>query len=190
MPSLVTNKRLSRYLLGEVPEDERAEIEDAYLSDADAFDELLVAEDELIDAYVRGTLSRKDSELFERNFLSSPTRRERVKTARALMKFADMHSADTRVSWWEQLRSVFQFNSPAMRLVLASGFMVLVLGGPLVIVQMTRLRSDLRGLQSQQLSQEQRERELREMLARQTVQAENLNQQIDREREERGRLEQ
>src|SRR5215216_252661 len=93
------DKKLARYLLGELSEIERIDIEDRYSSDVDFFDELLVAEDELIDDYVRRKLTPKDGELFEQNFLCSAARRERVKSARALAKFADTHAAATRVTF-------------------------------------------------------------------------------------------
>ena len=91
MPTIELDKKLTRYLLGDLSEQERIEIEDRYLSNKEFFDELVVAEDELIDDCVRGKLSGKDRELFEQNFLTSTARRERVKSSRALMEFADTH---------------------------------------------------------------------------------------------------
>jgi hypothetical protein len=190
MPTIELDKKLTRYLLGDLSERERIEIEDRYLSNAEFFDELVVAEDELIDDCVRGKLSGKDRELFEQNFLTSTARRERVKSSRALMEFADMHAATPRVSWWERVRSAFKLESPAMSLFLATGFMMLIVGVPLVVIQMSKLRSDLKGLQSEQVAQNQREKELDELLAQQKQQNDELNQSINRERAERGRLEQ
>src|SRR5215216_6636170 len=184
------DKKLARYLLGELSEIERIDIEDRYSSDVDFFDELLVAEDELIDDYVRRKLTPKDGELFEQNFLCSAARRERVKSARALTKFADTHAAATRVSWRERLRSTFRLESPAMRLVLATGFMMLIIGGPLVVIQMSKLRSDLKAMKSEQFAQKQREEEVGRLLAQQKQQNDALSQSINRERSERGQLEQ
>ncbi len=190
MPTIELDKKLTRYLLGDLSERERIEIEDGYLSNGEFFDELAVAEDELIDDCVRGKLSRKDRELFEQNFLTSTARRERVKSSRALMEFADKHAATPRVSWWQRVRSAFKLESPAMGLVLATGFMMLIVGVPLVVIQMSKLRTDLKGLQSEQLAQNQREKELDKLLAQQKQQNDELNQSINRERAERGQLEQ
>ena len=190
MPTIELDKKLTRYLLGDLSERERIEIEDRYLSNGEFFDELVVAEDELIDDCVRGKLSRKDRELFEQNFLTSTARRERVKSSRALMEFADKHAATPRVSWWQRVRSAFKLESPAMGLALATGFMMLIVGVPLVVIQMSKLRSDLKGLQSEQLAQNQREKELDKLLAQQKQQNDELNQSINRERAERGQLEQ
>jgi hypothetical protein len=68
--------------------------------------------------------------------------------------------------------------------------MMLIVGGPLLIIQMSRLRSDLKGLQSEQLARDQRENELQQSLAQQQRQNDELNQAINRERAERGQLEQ
>ena len=190
MPTIELDKKLTRYLLGDLSEQERIEIEDRYLSNGEFFDELVVAEDELIDDFVRGKLSGKDRELFEQNFLTSTARRERVKSSRALMEFADMHAATPGVSWWRRVRSAFKLESPAMSLVLATGFMMLIVGVPLVVIQMSKLRSDLKGLQSEQLAQNQREKELDKLVAQQKQQNDELNQAINRERAERGELEQ
>jgi hypothetical protein len=77
-----------------------------------------------------------------------------------------------------------------MGFVLATGFMMLIVGVPLVVIQMSKLRSDLKGLQSEQLAQNQREKELDKLLAQQKQQNDELNQAINGERAERGRLEQ
>lgn len=76
------------YLLGELADEERARLEDAYIGDPALFEELTALETELIDDYVRGRLSPHERVLFEVRFLSTPARRERVAFARAL--------ADTR----------------------------------------------------------------------------------------------
>ncbi|MGB7621990.1 MAG: hypothetical protein WBN92_06530 [Terriglobia bacterium] len=182
--------KLARYLLGELSEGERIEIEDRYLSDGEFFDEMSVAEDELIDTYVRGRLSGKDRELFEQNFLCSAARRERLKSAQALMRFADTHGAVTHVSSWQRFLSILRIESPPIRLVLATGFMLLIIGGPVVVIQMNRLRSDLKELHSDQVARNQREKELEQVLGQQRQQNEALSKGLDQERNERGHLEQ
>jgi hypothetical protein len=106
------------------------------------------------------------------------------------MEFADMHAATSHVSWWRHVRRAFKLDSPAMGFVLATGFMMLIVGVPLVVIQMSKLRSDLKGLQSEQLAQNQREKELDKLVAQQKQQNDELNRAINRERAERGELEQ
>src|SRR5215831_457437 len=76
---------LTRYLLGQVSTEERAELEDRYLHDDDLFEELAAAENDMIDAYVRGRLAPSEKQQFETYFLCAPERRERVKFAEALV---------------------------------------------------------------------------------------------------------
>lgn len=78
---------LRRYLLGELPEKERSELEELYFSDNSVFTLLSVVEDELVDDYVRGVL-QDDRERFERNYLNSEERRRRVQLARDLLSIA------------------------------------------------------------------------------------------------------
>lgn len=122
MRTVESDNKLTQYLLGDLSNEERIEVEDRYLSDEKFFDDLLVAEDELIDDYVRGRMSRADRERFERNFLCSTARMGRVKSARALMRFADRHGAASHVSSWQVLRSFLRRNSPAMIWAMAAEF--------------------------------------------------------------------
>lgn len=75
--------RLVEYLLGQAAPDEQTRIEQRYLSDPDFHAEVQAAERDLIDQYVRGEIA--DPSTFETHFLSSPSRREKVAFARALM---------------------------------------------------------------------------------------------------------
>jgi hypothetical protein len=75
-----------RYLLGDLPEAEREALEERYFLEADAFEELKAVEDDLIDAYCRGTLAAPQRPLFEARYLQSESGRHRVEFARALTR--------------------------------------------------------------------------------------------------------
>jgi hypothetical protein len=75
---------LTRFLLGEIDERERAEVEDRLLSDQEFYEQILRAEGDLMDAYVREELSAREHERFEKIFFTSPRLRERVEFARGL----------------------------------------------------------------------------------------------------------
>jgi hypothetical protein len=81
-------RRLQLYLLGLLPAGEAEQMESLYFQDGPVFDALVLAEDELIDAYVGGRLAPDDRSGFEAAFLASPDRRERVEFARALQRAA------------------------------------------------------------------------------------------------------
>jgi cell division septation protein DedD len=85
LENLPDNAELAkRFLLGDVSDAERAQIEDRFLASDDFHQELLLAEDDLIDAYVRGELPANDRALFARSYLNSPARSERLEFARRL----------------------------------------------------------------------------------------------------------
>jgi hypothetical protein len=78
-----------RYLLGLSLPAEREHIESLYFEDEDAFQEMLTAEDDLIDAYARGELTGHERQNFEKS-LASSLNESRVQFARA---FTDVISA-------------------------------------------------------------------------------------------------
>jgi hypothetical protein len=73
-----------RYLLGVLPEEEAERFEREYFESDGAFEELVAAENDLIDAHLGGRLTAAEEESFARHFLSSPEREERVAFAQAL----------------------------------------------------------------------------------------------------------
>lgn len=78
---------LSRYLLEDLSDEERERVEENYIADEDFYMKLLVAEDELIAAYVQGELSRRDRAKFERAYLTNPHRLRKVESTRELLDF-------------------------------------------------------------------------------------------------------
>ena len=75
-----------KYLLGDLSEDRQVDVEDRAFADREVLDALEAAEADLIDAWVRGELSPSERRAFERRFLTSPQRRNKVEFARALAK--------------------------------------------------------------------------------------------------------
>lgn len=75
-----------RYLLGDLPEEDRWALASEYISDEGAYEELCAVEDELIDKYLRGELDERTRPRFERHYLASERRRAKVEFARAFMK--------------------------------------------------------------------------------------------------------
>jgi len=75
-----------QYLLGQLSEQEQAELEGLYLMDDALFEQLLAIEDELRDTYVRGELSRADRRAFEQRLLILPHQMEKQEFARLLLR--------------------------------------------------------------------------------------------------------
>ncbi|MCI0337298.1 MAG: zf-HC2 domain-containing protein [Acidobacteria bacterium] len=76
---------IAQYLLGELSAEESGRLEERLFAN-EGYEQLLVVEEELIEAYVRGELSARDRERFENHFLTSPARRERVEFTKTLFK--------------------------------------------------------------------------------------------------------
>ena len=75
---------MRRYLLGQMSETEEAQVERAYLGSDEALEELRAHEDELIEDYLANGLEAAEKDRFERHFLASPGRLERLVFLRAL----------------------------------------------------------------------------------------------------------
>ncbi len=84
---------LVRYLLGELPDDDASDLEQAVLTDGGLFEQLRAIEDDLVDAYVRGELSGRERQLFESRFLATAEGRSRVAMARGLVAAVDRRPA-------------------------------------------------------------------------------------------------
>lgn len=79
-------ENLTRYLLGDLPEEERARLEDDFLGDEGLFERVADAENDLVDDYVGGRLAARERERFEQHYLRLPGSRERLQTARLIAR--------------------------------------------------------------------------------------------------------
>lgn len=115
------------FFLGKMTEGERAGFETAFVSDPDIFDLVRVSEDELVEEYVRGMLSRDDKRSFETNYLSVTANARKVEVTRGLIaKFADSRPSVESVSFFDWMYALVFQN----KLALGSAFgIVLILAG-------------------------------------------------------------
>lgn len=157
-----------RYLLGNLSEEDKTRLEEQYFLDDKQFEELELAEDELIDRYVRSELSLKETNQFEK-LLESPRMAERVEVARLLAKRtttqpqmqpvvaapepSDGQVKPARVGWWDRL---FEPASaiPSFRPAFAMSLILLLLTTTAFVFVWMKLRTE-----SQRLVQEQQQRE-------------------------------
>lgn len=77
---------IRRYLLRELPEPERARLEESYFSDDSLLDLVEAQEDQLVSEYVMGRLPDAEKRRFEESLLASPYYRERVETTTRLRR--------------------------------------------------------------------------------------------------------
>ena len=86
---------IRRYLLGELAEADQAALEQELLIDRGKFDQVWAVENELVDSYVRGEMSRADRKRFEGHYLASPLHRERVAIAESFLTNIDQGVGET-----------------------------------------------------------------------------------------------
>src|SRR5690242_1372976 len=87
--------KIRHFLLGDLEEDERAQLEELFLTDSDFQEEVLIAENELIDQYLSGELDHADGEKFRQVFESNPTQQRRLRIAQTVHNYARKEYAGT-----------------------------------------------------------------------------------------------
>jgi len=106
MADLNSEKLITQYLLGELPEEQQIEIEDRAFGDKEFLANITAVENDLIDEYVREELPETARRRFETRFLASEGRRKRVEFARALTRLADesrVPEQKTAPAWWSNV---------------------------------------------------------------------------------------
>ena len=88
-PECSDDRQLARYLLGLLPDDDVERLDEASIVDDEIAARLRIVENDLVDAYVRGTLSGELLERFESRYLASPRRRHKTKFAEKFLRAVD-----------------------------------------------------------------------------------------------------
>jgi hypothetical protein len=81
------DRLLAQYLLRSLTDEETERLDELSVADDDFAARLSSAENDLVDAYVRGELPAEESARFKSAYLSSPKRREKVRFAEAFASF-------------------------------------------------------------------------------------------------------
>ncbi len=172
------DRQLIRYLLGLLPEDEAQRYEEQSIVDDDVAARLRQVENDLVDAYVRGTLDEEFRKRFESFYLASPLRRDKVRFAERLLGAVDRASAlgaaVPAVPRTAARRSRFVWSlAPAAMLLLACGILFL---------QDVRLRRGLVDAQRQGAALDGRARDLAGQLDGQRAANDTIRKELDRVR--------
>lgn len=139
---------LVRYLLGDLPEPDREQLEAESLADDQAWEALTEAENDLIDSYARGELSATQRRQFEENFLNSRQKNEQLAVARMLMNsevreniaVSPVQSHKTSHMWREWAALLFSSKRHAITFALTS---VVVAVTAFLAIQNWRLHTEL-----------------------------------------------
>ena len=104
----MSSKTYQAYLLGLLPEAELAQVEQTLITDGDCYEQVLMAEGDLIDNYLRGRLSSAERQRFDEHFLLTPERQEQFRFMQILHGYVDrtpqvQGQQPSVKSWWERL---------------------------------------------------------------------------------------
>lgn len=150
IPMILSNEEqnnIKQYLLGNLTEDVRQQVEERLLTEEDFFAELLFSEDELIDQYLAEKLSDEQRDKFEQHFLSTPERQQKLRFGRAFNRYtsempeaAFKRGVETRQApsvamspppgstWSDRLRAFSRSQPWALRAAMAVALIVIIAG--------------------------------------------------------------
>lgn len=137
---------IRRYLLEDLSEEEREHVEQLLMTKDEFYQELLYAEDDLVDDYIFGRLPEEDQPKFKKNFLAVPQLRQSINLTAALRKHAletrpaavATEPAYSRPTFFESVRSFLT------RRAVALAFSALLLGVLGLNVWLLKQNSQLR----------------------------------------------
>lgn len=89
---------LRAYLLGTLTDEETERLERRLMTEDQSFRELLIGEDDLVDDYLRGHLSKEDRIRFASRFLSTPDRQLKLRFAAILQEYMRVHGRRAQTS--------------------------------------------------------------------------------------------
>jgi len=114
-----------RFLLGEMTEEEREKFESEFLADGDIFDEICVAEDELVESYIRGTLDFETKRQFETHYLKSANGVKKLEFTRSMLENLQTVKVEKEEnsSVWKSLIAFFRIS----KLAFGAGFALLLI---------------------------------------------------------------
>lgn len=191
------------FLLGSMEESERDAFEERLLAEEDLYFQVVDAENELIDRYVRNDLARQELSLFEESLQRFSGRRSKVENARVLQTFIAEQSQPLAASdgFFSRLATLFtsQFSTPAY--AMAATILVLTVSLAFLIAtsrgrdaELSRLKNDLANTANanvnRELANSQRKvEELQTAIDGERDTTGDLSADLQRERESRRRLE-
>ena len=167
-----------------------------FLGDHD-LEEIEIAEEDLIDAYVRGELSLNERKLVEKGLRSSPRLVERLHFARMLAYAAarvpesetsssslDNDYPTPRKPWWQVPFGLTFVQGPAFQLILAACALMFVIGTAGLLAGLMKVRGDSQRLASERAALEQQRRALEKRSAEQQSRSDQLTAELAKEKQQ------
>jgi len=163
------NDIFRRYLLDEATDDERIAIEERFMKEDAAYDEMLAVEDELFYEYKENEMTPSERSIFERKFLADREGRDRLAFAGAFLEttrdiasqraFAAVPEAQPGI--FKSIAAFFSFGK-AMQVGMAAAALVVTLGVIGLLIQNQRTRNDIAAAKQAEIERLEREAQIAE----------------------------
>jgi anti-sigma factor RsiW len=181
----VEEKQIGRYLLGQLGDTEQRQLEERLMTQDDLFEQVQFLEDELIDGYLKNTLSVKDRAGFEKHFLSAPERHKKLRFAEAFRSYVATANEETekepaKSSFWQSLLAALRTPTPVLRYGLPLVLVGVLAGGLRMGSTIQRLNTQVAQIRTEQSGWQQREQQLQQQLDEQRRRGQELEQQLTR----------
>jgi hypothetical protein len=178
MRELPNEAILMRYLLGDLPDDEKAQIESQYFTDDELFELLLALEDELRERFLKGKLSTKDEKLFETKYGTTPPMRNRLALSKVMLQQFSERAAVAvhETSSWENFVADFLSLRPAFKFALAFSVAAAIAASWFAIETI----SEKRQLETARVALQQKEKTLQQQLADEQLRSRDLAENLEK----------
>jgi hypothetical protein len=135
---------IRRYLLGDLDEERRQQVEERLFTSPAFKTQLQIAEDELVEDYLAGRLSASARDVFRRRFLLIREQKQRIELISALRAYADKQpplsipaaASGSRTRYYGGSRlPVFLAGSPSRSMLTAAVIIVILVGGAMGLLR-------------------------------------------------------
>lgn len=138
----MNDDKIKRYFLGELNQAESNSVEELIASDTELSENAHVVESEMIDAYLQDNLQSAERNLFKTNYLTTSSRRERVKLAQIFLASVrtqpqNIVEVSPKTPFLQSLFGQFQLSR-----VFAVAVIMVLLGGAFVFFLLSRRTPD------------------------------------------------
>ena len=181
---------MKRYLLGQLTEKEQQQLEEQLMTSNECFEQLLVAEDELVDEFLHGTLSAGEQQRFNNYFLCTPDRRQKLRFSRSLQRYLLANAERPRAVWTGPWFLALRSPYPVMGWGLAGALLLLVIGGGWSVFKISHLQKQLVSARAQQTNPQVQVQDLRQQLTQLRERNDQLASDLRRQQNQRTTLEQ
>jgi len=163
----ITDALLREFLLGKVDDQERERIENLFLTDSQARERVLAAEEDLIEDYLEKNLTTSDTERFLAVFAQTAEQRRKLRIRESINEFAaadaPVSQIPTNISGWSRLRSRFRLK-PLFAIPIAFATVAIIVA-TVWLMSRTEQQNNRRFAIEQQLAQLNSPSNLREVPA-------------------------